>query len=91
VGDFLCGQSFFNLQLSSESSCKAPSFYVWKTWGVSSTIFVIVLCLGIAMVLGFYSRVEVQKFCGKLIWIGYWGLCLGFRKKLIHVEAVRPI
>ena len=33
VGDFLCKRSCFNLQLSSESSCKAPSFYVWKTRG----------------------------------------------------------
>ena len=28
VGHFLCMRSCFNLQLSNESSCKAPSFYV---------------------------------------------------------------
>jgi hypothetical protein len=39
VGDFLCKRSCFNLQLSSESSCKAPSFYVWKTWGRFSDSF----------------------------------------------------
>ena len=43
--------------------------------------FVIVLCLGFALGLGFCSRVEVHKICGKLNWIGYWGFHLGFRIK----------
>ena len=50
VGDFLCRRSCFNLQLSSESSCKAPSFYVWKTWGHFSDnfcdCFVFRVCFG---------------------------------------------
>jgi hypothetical protein len=81
VGDLLCRRSCINLQLSSESSCKAPSFYVWKTWGCFSHNFCDYLCLGFALGLGLCSGVEVQNICGKLSWIGYWGFRLGFRRK----------
>jgi hypothetical protein len=52
--------------------------------------FVIVLCLGFAMDLGLCSRVEVQKNCGKLSWIGYWGFRLGFRKKAYTCWSTLP-
>ena len=81
MGGFLCWQSCFNLQLSSKSFYKAPRFYVWKTWDRFSDIFVIVLYLGFSLGLGLCLGVEVQKICGKLSWIEYWGFRLGFRRK----------
>jgi hypothetical protein len=90
VGDILSRGGCFDLQLSSESFCKAPSFHVWKTWVVSLTVFVIVLCLGFALGLGFCSWVEVKKICGKLSWIGYWGFRLGFRSKAYRGWSTSP-
>jgi hypothetical protein len=54
---------------------KLQAFMFGRLWVISPTVFVIVLCLG------FCSGVEVQKICGNLSWIGYWILCLGFRRK----------
>jgi hypothetical protein len=60
---------------------KLQAFTFGRLGVVSPIAFVIVLCLGFAMGLGFYSGVEVQKICGKLSWIGYWGFRVGFRRK----------
>jgi hypothetical protein len=81
VGDFLCMRSCFNLQLSSESSCKAPSFYVWKTSGRFSDNFCD--CFEFRVCSGFriMFRGGGSKFLWKteLDWV--LGFCLGFRRK----------
>ena len=50
---------------------KLQAFTYGRLGVVSPTVFVIVLCLGFALGLGFCSGVEVQKICGKLSWIGF--------------------
>ena len=83
----ICGRFFYageaastyNFQVSPLAKLQAFTF--GRLGVVSPTIFVIVLCLGFALGLGFCSGVEVQKFCGKLSWIGHCGLRLGFRIK----------
>jgi hypothetical protein len=91
VGDFLCRRSCFNYSFQVSPLAKLQAFTFGRLRVVSLSVFVIVLCLGFVLGLGFCSGVEVQKICGKLSWIGYWGFHLGFRRKLIQVEALRLI
>jgi hypothetical protein len=76
--------STYNFQVSPLA--KLQAFMFGRLGVVSPTIFVIVLCLGFALSLGFCSGVEVQKICGKLSWIGYWGFRLGFRRKAYRLK-----
>jgi hypothetical protein len=81
VGDFLCMRSCFNLQLSSESSCKAPSFYVWKTWGRFSNsfcdCFVFRVCSGFTVLFRGGGLENLWKT--ELDWV--LGFRLGFKRK----------
>jgi hypothetical protein len=80
--EFFCAgeaASTYSFQVSPLGKLQAFTF--GRLGVVSPTVFVIVLCLGFALGLGFYSWVEVQKLCGKLSWIGYWGFHLEVRRK----------
>jgi hypothetical protein len=80
--------STYNFQVSPLAKLQAFTF--GRLGVVSLTIFVIVLCLGFALGLGFCSGVENQKNCGKLSWIGYWGFHLGFRRKSYTCLSTSP-
>jgi hypothetical protein len=90
VGDFLCRRSCFNLQPSSESSCKAPSFCVWKTWGCFSDnfcdCFVLRVCSGFRVLLRGGGSENLWKT--ELDWV--LGIPFRVLKKSLQVEALRP-
>jgi hypothetical protein len=90
VRDFVCRRSCFNLQLSSESSCKAPSFYIWKKWGRSSNNFCDCYVFRVCSRFKVLFRGGGSKICGKISWIGYWGLYLGFRRKTYTGWSTSP-
>jgi hypothetical protein len=84
VGIFYASEaaSTYNFQVSPLTKLQAFTF--GRLGIVSPTVFVIVLCLGFALGLGFYSGVEVQKICGKLSWIGDF-------KIEHHLQRGRPL
>ena len=90
VGDFLCKRSCFNLQLSSESSCKAPSFYIWKTWGCFSDSFcdccVFRVCFGFRIL--FRGGGSENLWKTELDWV--LGFRLGFKRKAYIGRSTSP-
>jgi hypothetical protein len=68
---FYAGEAASTYSFQVSPLAKLQAFTFGRLGVVSPTIFVIVLCLGFAMVLRFCSGVEVQKYPKPLNFLNY--------------------